>query len=74
MRDYSQAFSEKWGDVITYSVEIITGQPARSFDQFAREVFAPALRQGGLGGRTVAVDSHTMGVQWRRNDTGRTCC
>jgi uncharacterized protein YbjT (DUF2867 family) len=46
MRDYSKAYSENWGDFATDDVQRITGQPARSFDAFAREVFVPALGQG----------------------------
>lgn len=43
LRDYSQAYSDGWGDFTTDSVERLTGRSARSFDVFAREVFAPAL-------------------------------
>jgi uncharacterized protein YbjT (DUF2867 family) len=46
MRDYSKAYSENWGDFATDDVQRITGQPARSFDAFAREVFVPVLGQG----------------------------
>jgi uncharacterized protein YbjT (DUF2867 family) len=47
LRDYAQAYSENWGDFTTDDVERLTGHPARSFEAFAREVFAPALRQAG---------------------------
>lgn len=43
MRQYSQAYSENWGDFTNDNVEKLTGHPARSFDSFAREVLAPAL-------------------------------
>ncbi len=43
LRDYSQAYSDGWGDYTTDSVERLTGHSARSFDAFVREVFAPAL-------------------------------
>ena len=45
MRDYSRAFSEDWGDYTTDVVEHMTGGTSRSFAVFAREVFAPAIRQ-----------------------------
>jgi len=43
LRDYNQAYSENWGDFITDEVARMTGHPARSFADFAREVLAPAL-------------------------------
>ncbi len=43
MRDYSQAYSEGWGDFVTDSVERMTGHTPRDVDQFIREVLAPAL-------------------------------
>jgi NAD(P)H dehydrogenase (quinone) len=43
LRDYSQAYSENWGDFTTGEVARMTGHPARSFADFAREVLAPAL-------------------------------
>jgi uncharacterized protein YbjT (DUF2867 family) len=43
MRDYSQAYSEGWGDFATDNVERMTGHAPRSVDQFVREVLAPAL-------------------------------
>ncbi len=46
MRDYSKAYSENWGDYTTNDVERLTGHPARSFNSFAGEVFAPALAYG----------------------------
>jgi uncharacterized protein YbjT (DUF2867 family) len=48
MRDLCKAYSENWGDVTTDEVARITGHPPRSFDAFAREVFAPTL---GLAAR-----------------------
>jgi uncharacterized protein YbjT (DUF2867 family) len=46
MRDLCNAYREGWGDVTTDDVGHITGHPPRSFEAFAREVFAPALRHG----------------------------
>ena len=43
MADYSAAYAKGWGDFTTTFVEKISGHPARSFAQFAREVLAPAL-------------------------------
>ena len=47
MRDYSKAYSENWGDYTTDDVQRIAGHPARSFETFASEIFAPALAQSG---------------------------
>ena len=41
IRDLCKAYRENWGDILTDSVPHITGHPARSFDVFAREIFAP---------------------------------
>lgn len=43
MRDYAAAYGSGWGDFVTDDVRSLTGHPARSFEQFAREVLAPAL-------------------------------
>lgn len=43
MRDYSQAFSEGWGDFTTDNVERMSAHPPRNIEQFVREVLAPAL-------------------------------
>lgn len=43
MADYSAAYAAGWGDFTTSFVQKITGRDARSVEQFAREVFAPAL-------------------------------
>ncbi len=43
MRDYSAAYGSGWGDFVTDDVQKLTGHPARSIEQFAREVLAPAL-------------------------------
>lgn len=43
MRDYSQAYSEGWGDYATDDVERMTGHPARSIETFAQEILAPAM-------------------------------
>lgn len=42
--DYSVAYAKGWGDFTTAFVEKITGKAPRSIADFAREVFAPALR------------------------------
>lgn len=47
MKDYSKAYSENWGDLITHDVERLAGRPARSIDAFAREILLPALK--GIG-------------------------
>lgn len=44
MRDYSAAYGRGWGDFVTEDVQTLTGHPARTIEQFAREVLAPALR------------------------------
>lgn len=43
MCDYSQAYSEGWGDFVTDNVERITGHAPRNVERFVREVLAPAL-------------------------------
>jgi uncharacterized protein YbjT (DUF2867 family) len=43
MRDYSAAYGSGWGDFVTEDVMKLTGHPARSIEQFAREILAPAL-------------------------------
>lgn len=43
MRDYSQAYSEGWGDCVSDNVERMTGHAPRNVEQFVREVLAPAL-------------------------------
>lgn len=44
MRDYSQAYSENWGDFVTDDLRTLTGHAPRSIDDFAGEVLVPALR------------------------------
>jgi len=44
MRDYSRAYADGWGDFVTGDFERLVGRPPRSIDDFAREVFAPAMR------------------------------
>jgi len=44
LREYSEAYSEDWGDLVTGNVERLTGQPPRSFNDFSREILAVALR------------------------------
>jgi len=43
MRDYSRAYADGWGDFVTDDFERLVGRPPRSIDDFAREVFAPAM-------------------------------
>ena len=43
MRDYSAAYGSGWGDFVTEDVKKLAGHPARSIEQFARDVLAPAL-------------------------------
>ena len=43
MKDYSAAYGKGWGDFVTDDVKKLTGHPARTIEQFAREVLAPAL-------------------------------
>lgn len=44
IRDYSAAYAKGFGDFTTDAVAKITGHPARSIDDFVREVLAPAAR------------------------------
>jgi uncharacterized protein YbjT (DUF2867 family) len=46
MRDLCKAYSENWGDVTTDEVARISGHSPRSFEAFAREVFAPRVAVG----------------------------
>ncbi len=43
LREYSQAYSENWGDLVTDSVETITGRVPRSFREFTAEILKPLL-------------------------------
>lgn len=43
MADYSKAYSENWGDIVTDDVEHVIGKPPRSIAQFSNEVLAPAM-------------------------------
>ena len=43
MVDYSKAYSAGWGDFITDSVKVITGNEPRSFEDFAKTVLTHAL-------------------------------
>ena len=45
MMDYSRAYARGWGDFVNGNVEDLTGNPARSFSQFVRELYAPAFKQ-----------------------------
>jgi uncharacterized protein YbjT (DUF2867 family) len=45
MMDYSRAYARGWGDFVNANVEAVTGNEARSFDSFVKEVFAPAFKQ-----------------------------
>jgi uncharacterized protein YbjT (DUF2867 family) len=42
-KDYSAAYGRGWGDFVTGDVQKLAGHTARSIEQFAREVLAPAL-------------------------------
>ncbi len=42
--DYSKAYSQGWGDLVTDSVEKIAGHKPRSFQQFFDEVMSRALK------------------------------
>ncbi|MCH7473336.1 MAG: SDR family oxidoreductase [Gemmatimonadetes bacterium] len=44
MYDYSKAYSEGWGDFVNDDVETITGNKARSFEQFVNEVLSHAFQ------------------------------
>ena len=41
--EYSEAYGDGWGDLVTDNVREITGHAPRSFLEFATEVVAPAL-------------------------------
>lgn len=41
--DYCTAYAKNWGDFTTNEVTRITGKPARSIDDFVRELLAPAI-------------------------------
>jgi uncharacterized protein YbjT (DUF2867 family) len=43
LREYSEAYGEGWGDLVTDGVLKVTGQAPCSFRKFAEEVFVPAL-------------------------------
>lgn len=45
MRDYSKAYSENWGAGVSGDTQKVLGKPARSFESFATEVLAPALKR-----------------------------
>jgi uncharacterized protein YbjT (DUF2867 family) len=45
LREYSQAYGDDWGDLVTGNVELLTGHRPRSFETFTRDVLVPA----GLG-------------------------
>jgi NAD(P)H dehydrogenase (quinone) len=48
VRDYCEAYSKGFGDFTTKEVERLTGHPARSVDDFVRDVLVPSARgQGG---------------------------
>ncbi|NNF66765.1 MAG: SDR family oxidoreductase [Gammaproteobacteria bacterium] len=48
LREYSAAFGDGWGDLVTGDVELLTGHPPRSIRQFVSEVIGPALSQSGF--------------------------
>lgn len=41
--EYSEAYGEGWGDLVTDNVQQLSGHPARSFKQFATECLTPLL-------------------------------
>jgi len=43
LKEYSEAYGDGWGDLVTDNVERLTGHPARSFREFAADCVAPAL-------------------------------
>jgi uncharacterized protein YbjT (DUF2867 family) len=43
LREYSAAYGDGWGDLVTGNVEALTGHAARSFRQFAADLLLPAL-------------------------------
>ncbi|MCH8013050.1 MAG: SDR family oxidoreductase [Candidatus Marinimicrobia bacterium] len=45
MYDYSKAYTEGWGDFTTDDVKKVTGNKARSIDQFVNEVLAYGFQQ-----------------------------
>ncbi len=44
MADYSTAYSQNWGNIVTEDVANVLGKPARSIEAFSTEVLAPALQ------------------------------
>ena len=45
MMDYSNAYSEGWGDIVTNDVKTITGHKARSFQEFFDKVMSKMFKQ-----------------------------
>lgn len=43
LREYSEAYSEGWGDLVTNNVERLTRHPARSFKQYATDCLTQFL-------------------------------
>jgi uncharacterized protein YbjT (DUF2867 family) len=43
LREYSEAYGEGWGDLVTDNVQRLSGHPPRSFKQFATECLASLL-------------------------------
>lgn len=44
LRDYCTAYSKNWGDFTTDNVQKLTGHPARSVDDFVRDLLVPAAQ------------------------------
>ena len=44
MADYSTAYGQDWGDIVTDDVENVLGRPPRSIDAFSNDVLAPMLQ------------------------------
>jgi uncharacterized protein YbjT (DUF2867 family) len=43
LKEYSEAYGDGWGDLVTDNVDRLTGHPARSFRNFAEDCLAPSL-------------------------------
>lgn len=43
MADYQRAYESGWGEIVTEDIPNLCAHPARSIEQFAHEIFAPAV-------------------------------
>lgn len=48
LREYSAAYGDGWGDLVTDNVELLTGRAPRSIGRFVSEVLGPALAPAEL--------------------------